>query len=253
MVDDRNQVRRKRSPRYPYINLEQAIDLSRQLYNAEGYNYAPVSVALEHMNYSPTSGSGVRVLAALLQFGLLDEQGTGDDKLVQLSNLSMPIIEVPDASTRLSAIREAALNPTIHQELWAHLDLDRNQLPSDLNMRYTLLREFGFHKNAVDSFIDEFKSTYFYAKLDELLHLTPEEPLKADNTNDIPGTAESESGRPTRVQQVPVGMKEHPVQLIRQPMARLILPHPLTEQNLEHLRNWLEFMGPALTEPEDEY
>lgn len=250
MVEDRPRVRRKRSPSYPYISLEQAIDLIRVLHKQEGYSYTPAYTALEHLNYSPTSSSGARVLATLFQFGLLDETGSRNEKRVRLSDTSMTIMEAPDEQTRVAAIQEAALNPEIHKEVWKFWNLDSNPLPPDSTMRFKLLKEFGFHKNAVDGFIEQFKNTYFFAQLD---HHTIEPTTDAEAIGTTDPGLEQTKVTVSSSSQIPQGMKEHTIQLIGQPMARLVLPHPISKRNLQHLISWLELMGPALIVPEGDY
>lgn len=259
MADDKapNSMRRKRSPAYPYINLQQAIDLATEFYNKEGFNAAPVSVAATDMGYSPTSGSGARVIAALLHFGLLEEEGSGDERQVWLSELAVRIIEAPNESVKETAIEEAALNPTIHREIWDYWELETSKLPSDANMRFTLLKDFGFHKGAVDSVIDEFKETYHFAELGKRMETVSR--VEESTTVDMPvekvvRQVEVKETTPRIIEAIPpTGIKEHTVQLIGQPMARLILPHPLTKRNLQHLIKWLELMEPALTVPEVDY
>lgn len=242
--------RRKRSPSYPYINLKQAVELTAILYRTEGLNQTPATLALEHLDYSTTSSSGARVLSTLLQFGLLEEIGRGDDKLVRVSDIAISILEAPDNDVQANALCEAALKPESHREVWERWKLAENELPSSQTMRYVLLKEVGFHTSAVDSFIDEFIETYEYAG------------LRNYRSREAPSTPQAEVSQTASIvtdrilqpaRQVPPGMKEHTIQLIGQPMARLILPHPITDRNLSHLIEWLRFMGPALTVPEDEY
>lgn len=254
MANEKPKGRRQRSPISPYINLAHAIGLIRTLHEKEGYNYTPVNVVLEHLNYSPTSSSGHRVLATLRQFGLLDEMGTGNEKSVRLSDLSMTIIEAPDEETRLAAIQEAALSPDIHKELWEYWNLAEQQLPSESAMRYRLLREVGFHKNAVDGFIEQFKDTYSFAALGRRNKPQFEEEVgieEASSPANDPMRYREVATEPTPISAL--GMREHTIQLIGQPMARLILPHPISQRNLDHLVRWLQLMGPALTVPEDEF
>lgn len=249
-----NRSKTSRSPSYPYINLEQAASLLTLYYEQEGQNKTHINVALEDMGYG-LSGSGYRVLAALLQYGLLEDEGARSDRYVRITRLGLIIVEAPDHETRLEALQEAALRPDMHAAVWEHWKLDEQKLPSDNNMRYVLLAEFGFHKNAVDAFIGEFKETYRYARLDERIGAT--EAALSSRPSEKREAVEQEvfdvsEKQPTREFALR-GMKEHTIQLIGQPMARLILPHPISERNLQHLIRWLELMGPALIVPEDEF
>ena len=70
-----------RSPRYPGISLETAIDYAKKLYRAINRQSSARPPILGHLGYSPKSSSGIIVFAALKQFGLLDAKHGGTAKL----------------------------------------------------------------------------------------------------------------------------------------------------------------------------
>src|SRR5882724_11881835 len=93
MTDSKPVGKRKhRSPSYPYLNLQEAINMANELYKKESRHKIPVEVAIADLGYSPTSGSGLRVLAALLNFGLLSEEGASEGRKVGLSDLGKSIV-----------------------------------------------------------------------------------------------------------------------------------------------------------------
>lgn len=150
--------KRPRSPSYPGINLEAALDRTRTLYEQEGKNAAPFEAILEHWAYSAKSGAGSVVLAALRKFGFLVYEG----KAARLSDLALRILwDEEDSEDRRTALKEAALNPSIHAELWNQYE---GSLPSDATLRLELRRR-SFAESAIPEFIAELRSTLAFAQL----------------------------------------------------------------------------------------
>lgn len=111
---------RPRSPNYPSMALDEAIERVRILNSKEGRSAAPVEVAFRHWGYQSSSGPAKATLAALLQFELLQGEGIGDKKKVRISDLGWRIIgdKREISPERDEAISLAALNPPIHAELF---------------------------------------------------------------------------------------------------------------------------------------
>ena len=146
--------KRVRSPGYPVIDLKTAIDKVNELYQAEGRNMAAQSVIFKHWNYSKKSSAGRKAVAALNSFGMLKIQGSGENRLIGLSDLALRIIldEREESVDRSRAIATAAINPHIHKKLWNLWGLS---LPSFGNMRHHLIFTEGFNENYVDDFINQ--------------------------------------------------------------------------------------------------
>ncbi len=155
---------RLRSPAYPGINLETAIKKAKEFYSQERRSSANVKVAVQNWGFKPTSGGGYVVIAALKSFGLITEQGSGDSRTIQLSDLALRILldERIDSPDREAAIKKAALSPKIHAQLWGKYGANN---PSDGNLRHYLLFDLKFNENTVDDFIREYKDTIEFAKL----------------------------------------------------------------------------------------
>lgn len=152
--------KRPRSPSYPGISLEQAIERARVIYDREGRNAAPFEAILEDWGYSPKSGAGSVVLAALRKYGLLVYEG----QTARLSDLALRILwDEEDSEDRRTAIKEAALKPSLHAELWREYE---GSLPSDATLR-TALRRRRFAETAIPEVIDVFRSTLAFAQLTE--------------------------------------------------------------------------------------
>lgn len=156
--------RKQRSPSYPGIGLEAAIERARILHEQEGRNPAPINAVLQHWGYSSKSGAGMVAVAALKKFGLLVDEGRGTDRKARVSNLGRAIIldGREDSPERDDAIRRAALSPDIHRELWNKYS---GTLPSDATLRHFLRFEKGFTDSAADELIAQFRETVSFAQL----------------------------------------------------------------------------------------
>ncbi len=160
-------LKRVRSPAYPALNLEAAIEKAYDLYRAEGRNATALAVALQHWGYSQKSGNGMKALAALKSFGLVEVTGSGESQRIKLSELALRIIldDRENSTERAKAVATAALRPKIHKKLWT---LWGAEMPSHSNIRHHLIFDEKFNENFVDEFIREYKSTIDYAKVDNL-------------------------------------------------------------------------------------
>jgi len=156
--------KRHRSPSYPAISLREAIDRARQLFREERRSAAPVNDILRIWGYKPGSGSGLVTLAALLKFGLIEDEGTGSERRAKLTDAGFELAtEDPEMFGTACAplIEAAAMRPTIHRELWEKYEGD---LPDDAALRRQLIRA-GFTEQAADVFIAQFRDTLAFAGL----------------------------------------------------------------------------------------
>jgi hypothetical protein len=158
---NRNSVR---SIAYPFITLDAAIARAVQFWEKDRKTAVPSAVAIKHWKFSEKSSGGRQTIAALIQFGLMLDEGFGDKRLVRLTERGIDLaILPPDDPQRLVHIQAAARSPKIYAELlskWA-------ELPSDSTIRYFMLKEKNFNQNAVDGFIEDFRSTIRYAKISQ--------------------------------------------------------------------------------------
>jgi hypothetical protein len=94
----------------------------------------------------------------------MKDSGGGANRSVQLTDLGLRIVidQRPDSPEREAAIKQAALLPKIHAELWRKYGTTP---PSDANLHHELVYERKFNENAVQDFIKEYKDTIRFAKL----------------------------------------------------------------------------------------
>jgi hypothetical protein len=246
--------KKERSPNYPGIDLGEAIERAKKLYQMEGRNAAPLKTALEHWGYKPQSGAGLVAVAALKRFGLIDDEGRGDRRRIRLSDLALRIIrdDRPNSRERLKSIQTAALTPPIHGELWSEF---KSSLPSDENLKYTLKMHKGFTDLGAKEFVRQFRSTIAFAKLTESAMLTEEPEDKQGEENEDanmgspssiaieePSKLRDSSGGQQRAVQLPISANR---------WAILQAPFPMSESAWEQMMAVLEAMKPALVKDEE--
>lgn len=168
---------KQRSPSFPFIDLETAIERTKQFYDQEGKAAAPPTVAVRHWGYSAKSSGGKQTLAALKAFGLLRKV----EGKVELTDRALHIV-VAGSPRRLEALRQAALEPDQFRELWERYGTDS---PSDDTLKHELVLEKSFNRNAVDDFLANYRATIGYAGLEKSVSLSPEleEPVETSSVS----------------------------------------------------------------------
>jgi hypothetical protein len=111
---------RFRSPPFPYIGLEKAIAKTEQLYNSVRHHAAALPTAAKAWETGPKSSATAQSAGALIQYGLLDDEGSGANRKLKLTPLALKIVmdKRPDSKERAAALKEAALSPKIFAEIF---------------------------------------------------------------------------------------------------------------------------------------
>ncbi|HSQ58980.1 MAG TPA: hypothetical protein VLT84_00880 [Acidobacteriota bacterium] len=146
---------RKRSPNYPSIPLDEAVDAVEKLWKKEHGTAVPPDVAAQAIGFSSLSGPSRSKLAALKQYGLLE--GRGD---IAVSDLAKSILVPKNPTERQAAIRRAALEP----ELFRDVHESYAKASDDAIMSY-LVRDLDFSQGGARAFIVSYRKTVSYAKL----------------------------------------------------------------------------------------
>ena len=250
-MTSRMRPRLGRSPAYPAIGLELAVDRVRQVRAAIGNHAAHVDAIIAVWGLSPRGSISRQTVAALRYFGLLDFDGRGDDRQAKVSRLALDILLTEEGSReKLSAIQEAALKPTIHAAIWEEY---RGSLPeSDHSLELELIRNRGFNDNTVGDFIRQFKGTLDFAiltarmepvdaqdKSEESDERKPEESVERDEQFTDEQT-EMNVGTDFRSIPLPVSTGEWP---------SIRLPYPMTEQSWKEMFTVLNAMKPGIVTP----
>ena len=232
-----------RSPAYPSIALEEAIERAHQIYKHEQKNKAHVSTIFSHWGYTTKSGSARLALASLKYYDLINIEGSGDNRKVQLTDLALDILldEREDSKERKEAIKKAALSPAINLELW---DKYEGRLPSAKELEFSLKREKRFTERGVREFLPHFWNTLKYANLESLSDMPKTEENISDKEEEVQMKTEQQ------VEQVGA-MRDIQLPLASNSWATLSARFPLTQKKWEQMLAVLKAMKPALTENDE--
>lgn len=157
---------RIRSPNFPALTLQKSLDLARILFDTHSRHAVPLEVIAKDWGVSAKSSYIAQHIAALSAYGLIDVEGTKEDRKLKVSDLAFNIFidKRPDSRDRASLIREAALKPDIFQKICAEYV---EGLPVDHLLEYQLVKEYEFNPKTVSEFISILRSTMDYAKVYE--------------------------------------------------------------------------------------
>jgi hypothetical protein len=150
-------MERQRSPSYPSLSLPQAIDMVDKLHKANRTSTISRETAAKDMGYAGLTGRSLTVIAALVQFGLIERAGKGD---IKVSRRAVDILHSVDDADRADAIQEAAFAPALFKQLHERFP---EGVPSQNALRsYLIQREFG--DVALGPAISAFLETIAYAE-----------------------------------------------------------------------------------------
>ena len=107
-------MERQRSPSYPTLTLEQAIEMVGKVHKANRTNVISRETAARDMGYTGLTGRSLTVLGSLAQYGLLEKAGKGD---VKVTRRAVEILHPVEESHRAEAIIDAALAPALFRTL----------------------------------------------------------------------------------------------------------------------------------------
>jgi len=133
---------KERSPNFPFIPLESALQKAQVFYSHERRGDAPASAAAKHWGYSDTSSAFKQTLAALKSYGLLVDAG---GRMVRLTEGALRILldQRPDSGERDKYLLEAALSPAVASEVFQRWPTG---LPSDHTLAHYLIFDRGFQE-----------------------------------------------------------------------------------------------------------
>lgn len=156
-----------RSPNYPAFSLEGAIDLTKKLYEREKRTAVPPVVVVKAWGYNSLSGPSKKRLSALRHYGLIEQSGEG----AQITERALKIIVSPkDSQDRIRALQDAALEPTVFQEIHS-----KYPEASDDTLFTYLVIEKRFTEDAARRVIKSYRANIGFAKLSEIRYITPDE------------------------------------------------------------------------------
>lgn len=150
-------MERQRSPGYPALSLEQAIDMVGKLHKVNRTNVISRETAARDLGYSGLTGRSLTVLAALAQYGLVEKAGKGD---LKVTRRSVEILHPIEDAHRAEAIVEAAETPGLFRDLRERFS---DGVPSENALRSYLIQQ-GFNDVAIGPALSAFLETNAFAE-----------------------------------------------------------------------------------------
>ena len=151
-------MNRMRSPNYPAIPLDRAIDLVGEIHRKSRANVISREAAAQDMGYSGLTGHSIKLLGALAQFGLVERAGKGDLKVTQIA---VDILHGLDENVRSGAMRVAGAAPKLFQSIYERFP---DGIPSE-NVIRSYLIQLGYADVALTPVIKSFLETNRFLEL----------------------------------------------------------------------------------------
>lgn len=151
-------MNRMRSPNYPAIPLDRAIELVGEIHRKSRANVISREAAAQDMGYSGLTGHSIKLLGALAQFGLVERAGKGDLKVTQMA---VDILHGLDERVRSSAMHVAGAAPKLFQSIYERFP---DGVPSENVIRSYLIQQ-GYADVALTPAIKSFMETNRFLEL----------------------------------------------------------------------------------------
>jgi len=160
-MDDVDNVKRERSPSFPYVGLEKAVERTGRLFAKAKRHEVRLSDAASDWGLGPKSSATLQTAAALIGYGLIEDSGSGENRKVRVSELGWRILEDRRPGVKEKLLAEAALKPKLiaeYAEVW------RDGRPDDAHCISDLKFDKGFNSEAAERFLRVFDETIRFTK-----------------------------------------------------------------------------------------
>lgn len=241
---DKTTERRDRSPQFPALPLEVALE---RLVSFESH-FKRSAARPENMGsaWGVSKPYADRIVAALRYYGLLDYNGAGKERQIVISQEGRNILRAQQDEVKQQFIKEAALSPKQIGFFWDEWGEDR---PSDRACLDNLVLDHNFSVSGAKDFLRVYDNTISFAGLSKSDKITPEDlgggagnAPEADSADDIKRDDTSLRIQRPRVQrQKGSGMKED-VFTLNEGDAVLQWPATLSSESYDDLKDWLGLM-----------
>ena len=183
--------KRFRSPSYPMFDLGKAVDRASALLNRAHHHPVGAPVLSEAWGMKSVGGKVWRTAAALIQYGLIIDSGTGKSRKFQIADIARRIIKDSDPTSqkRKEALKTASLSPMINKELWETFKTADGLSDAVLKTHLTVDRaEIGkppYSSSAADEVIGIYRASLAYAGITDSDTLTEDDGATVDETDKL--------------------------------------------------------------------
>ncbi|HVR90177.1 MAG TPA: hypothetical protein VHG29_03650 [Novosphingobium sp.] len=233
---------RIRSPRYPFHNLDETIELVAKIHAEDRQHPVGRDVAARHMGFSGISGTSDRALASLMHYGLAEKAVKGE---IRVSSLALEILHPSHDGERTKALNTAGFNPELFQELRQRYP----EAPPSAASLESFLTRSGFAPVAIRPASKAYLETCQFLQRNGAYESDGEtNPLAAESADQIdPKEPYAVSAQSTTINPATFAAS---VSAIRGDVFTLQgggevianLPDSMTQRDYDDLKDWLELM-----------
>jgi hypothetical protein len=167
---------RLRSPNFPGLSLEEAVESAREIFDKSRHAEIPREVVAKDLGYSGLTGRSIIILGALNQFGLVENTSKGNMKV---SQLAADILHGYPESARLEALYKAGREPSLFKAIFEKFD---NHIPSDNAVRSFLIQS-GFTNDGAEKALKTFTETNRFLEVKGAYKVAGDETVNVQNTS----------------------------------------------------------------------
>ena len=234
---------RQRSPNYPGVDLETAIELVKVLYGAVSRGQFTPTDAATAWGYGGPSGPARVRIAALRQYGLLDGQ-RGENPRLSRRALTFALRNQSSQEYKTS-LSEAALTPTIFRELQ-----DTMADATDSVLKEYLIIDRNFTDDGAERVIEVYRATMLLTELDNSADISglynDETPVEDKEDISHPESSPHWTANPVTAK-VTSGSFSIPIPLDSERIATVTLPMDMSDADWKRLDRILEAYKPLET------
>jgi hypothetical protein len=233
-------AQRTRSPNYPYYDLRECVAFLEKLYKKYGINEVHIEDAITQFGHSPTSSTANRVIASMINFGLLDSRGTKDNKFVRPTRLAQEILlEKEESPHRIELLQEAAKKDSSMQEIWEKWGPN---IPPEDTIKRILQLEMKYSPDGAKRFASTIIGSYDYARISDISQKKTGDDAEEGN-KPLDDTEEKLPSYPRKANLLLPGSGRE---------VQISVPSNLSNEEFEYLLKWLEFQKFGLVNKPDE-
>lgn len=154
-----------RSPVFPFITLEQALERARTVFAEERRGAFPYLRLVRHWGFTEKSSGALQTVAALKQYQLLNELGgSALTRQFQLSDLAVRILldTRPLSEEREQLVRKAAMSPAVAAEVYSKWE---GELPKEGTINHYLVLERRFLESNAPKVTKILQENHRFAKV----------------------------------------------------------------------------------------
>jgi len=195
-------ARDEASTRFPFINLEKALGRAEAIFAGDKSGRAmPVPVAFQLWDYSPKSSGAFQTVAALIGYGLMQDEGANEERRVRLTDSARRYFLDERDDVRAAMLRDFALNPPLFRALWV-TDKWSEGLPADTVARSHLKVERKLNDQSSRALLGIFKDNIVFSGLHQMRSPDSEPKRTIMLEEDTQAAAPTTEERPAVVREV---------------------------------------------------